>query len=344
MGVKKIRRYIIDKEGRRRWYSGDTEKEAALELRLLTERLKKESMTDDSVTFREWCNKWLAAYRANDSKPSHKQNLGRLEKYVFPYIGAMAVTSIKPIHIQNIFARTADLSYSTNHKLYITLSQIFNAAIDNDIIIKSPMRGVTKPKGTKGTRRALTEEERAIILKNIDNTSDSMLVMLCLYCGLRPQEAAALTWRDIDIKNRRINVNKALKSDGTTGAPKSQAGIRSVPIPDDLLTYLVANKGTGHVCRNRSGKPLTMTTIRQAWARFRRRAGIDYLPLYTLRHTYCTDLETAGVPINLAKLFMGHESIKVTAGIYTHTQEEAVENALTKINQKSTFGGLIRRN
>lgn len=42
------------------------------------------------------------------------------------------------------------------------------------------------------------------------------------------------------------------------------------------------------------------------------------LTTYCLRHTFCTDLQRAGVAINIAKELMGHSSIAVTADIYTH--------------------------
>lgn len=52
----------------------------------------------------------------------------------------------------------------------------------------------------------------------------------------------------------------------------------------------------------------------------------DDLVLYCLRHTYCTDLQKKGVPLNIAKYLMGHSDISVTASIYTHTgTEEAIE-------------------
>lgn len=52
----------------------------------------------------------------------------------------------------------------------------------------------------------------------------------------------------------------------------------------------------------------------------------DDLVLYCLRHTYCTDLQKKGVPLNIAKYLMGHSDIAVTASIYTHTgTDEAIE-------------------
>lgn len=58
----------------------------------------------------------------------------------------------------------------------------------------------------------------------------------------------------------------------------------------------------------------------------------DDLTPYCLRHTYCTDLQTAGIPINIAKEWMGHSDISVTASIYTHQSDEADRNAAALLN------------
>ena len=59
------------------------------------------------------------------------------------------------------------------------------------------------------------------------------------------------------------------------------------------------------------------------------------LVLYCLRHTYCTDLQRAGVPINVAKYLMGHSDISVTAAIYTHTGDFEVQQARSLLNEKN---------
>lgn len=65
---------------------------------------------------------------------------------------------------------------------------------------------------------------------------------------------------------------------------------------------------------------------------------------YDLRHTYCTDLERAGVPINVASQLMGHSSIEITAKIYTHTTEDVFADAAAKLDtlQKGDIAGDVR--
>ena len=58
----------------------------------------------------------------------------------------------------------------------------------------------------------------------------------------------------------------------------------------------------------------------------------DDLVMYNLRHTYCTDLGKAGVPVNVAKVLMGHSTLAVTSDIYTHADEYTYNTARDKIN------------
>ena len=54
---------------------------------------------------------------------------------------------------------------------------------------------------------------------------------------------------------------------------------------------------------------------------------------YLLRHTFCTDCQAAGVPINVAKEWMGHSDISVTAKIYTHMVDEVFEQNRMRMAQ-----------
>jgi site-specific recombinase XerD len=54
---------------------------------------------------------------------------------------------------------------------------------------------------------------------------------------------------------------------------------------------------------------------------------------YLLRHTFCTDCQAAGVPLNVAKELMGHSDISVTAKIYTHMVDEVFETNRQRLQQ-----------
>ena len=61
------------------------------------------------------------------------------------------------------------------------------------------------------------------------------------------------------------------------------------------------------------------------------------LESYLLRHTFCTDCQVAGVPLNVAKELMGHSDISVTAKIYTHMVDEVFEQNRKRLAEYATF-------
>ena len=66
------------------------------------------------------------------------------------------------------------------------------------------------------------------------------------------------------------------------------------------------------------------------------------LTTYCLRHTFCTDLQRAGVAINIAKELMGHSSITVTADIYTHRNLSILHQNISRLD--SLDSGILRGN
>jgi len=95
----------------------------------------------------------------------------------------------------------------------------------------------------------------------------------------------------------------------------------------------------------------THSSRRKAWESLKKQIDIsmgatdsitlvadDFVP-YCFRHTYCTDLQDAGVPLNVAKYLMGHADVSTTGNIYTHTTEQSIDDAATMINSRSGKDG-----
>lgn len=108
-----------------------------------------------------------------------------------------------------------------------------------------------------------------------------------------------------------------------------------------------------YVCVNLKGNRYTKKTYTTMWEKIRRLMDIemgaevyrneiiksviaDDFVIYNLRHTFCTDLQSAGVPINVARELMGHSSIDITSKIYTHHSEISISDALEKMNRFSS--------
>ncbi|NCC83656.1 MAG: site-specific integrase [Clostridia bacterium] len=322
----------------------------------------KEGMTavNENMTVRQWAVIWLDTYKkhSNLTDKSYAMYEQKLNKFVLPAIGRKKMKDIKESHLQRILNDQQGGSRSSVSKLRMVMQQMFHKAVRTHIINYDPAEDLELPLVVEGARRSLTKEERSAILKTAETHYAGLWVKLILYCGLRPGETIALQWKDIDLVNKRITISMALESGSTDTfkAPKTEAGNRVVPIPDHLITAFESQKGDPfawvftQVLDKNKGKHHTESSLHSYWNNFKRHLDIDMgaevyrnqiieskvakdLTPYVLRHTFCTDLQTAGVPLNIAKELMGHEDITVTANIYTHFSEEDFKSAADKINK-----------
>lgn len=312
------------------------------------------NILDSNTTVKQWADKWLKQKETTVSQTWFKTIKSIVENKIVPNLN-LPIKNVLPIHIEGVLAQYTHHTDSHIKKIYDIMNEMFRSALNNRLIDYNPVPGATKPKGKKNQkRRAITDYERKHILKVAEKYEKSKLfIFLMLYAGLRPQEVITLQWRHIDFKGRFIRVESALKRDGTEGGPKSDAGERKIPLSSVLSSELIKHRGEpfSYVCTQSSGKRHTRTSVRQMWVSFERRLNIsmgcktfkgkvlppyrvaDDLVMYCLRHTYCTDLQDKGIPINLAREYMGHEDIRVTSAIYTHQSDESFANALKLIDK-----------
>jgi integrase len=297
---------------------------------------------------KEWAEIWLETYKEPAmSARGYKSTKSAYTARVAPVIGTMRLADVKPIHCQRILNDMSGLSKKHIKRVHEVMRAMFDAALDNGLLLLNPALKLTRPAAEDGTHRAITNTERAALIRACEENERakkySLWVKFMLYCGLRPDETARVKGHHIDIKNKRLYI------DGT----KSKAAKRYVPIPEELINELKETNFDpfGPVFATKQGKPLTESARKRHWQVIIRAMNIamgcethkgavvppyrvaDDLVPYCLRHTYGTDLQDAGVPINIAKDLMGHEDIATTANIYTHTSEAAFERAREMINE-----------
>ena len=147
-----------------------------------------------------------------------------------------------------------------------------------------------------------------------------------LYCGLRPHETAYIQGKDVNGNVLHVRGTKSADAD------------RYIPIPEVLKEVLPEIGDEEYFIKSLSGvSPIKESHRRKMWNSFKKELGRyidvagDLVP-YCLRHTYCTDLQDAGIPINVAREFMGHSTISLTSKVYTHHSETTFFKAAEQIN------------
>ena len=342
--------------------TGKTQKEADRKATLKQAALESgEVGLSGKMSVSRWADEWLETYKANTVGDAHYKNYEMYLGIIKDSIGQKRLTDIKDTDLQKILnsrlinrKKNKHRSRSDLSKLRMTIKAIFKRARISRLISYDPSENLELPAAKKGKRRSITDAERESILTLAKTHYSGPWIKMILYCGLRPGETRALDWRHIDFDKKIIHVSQAMKSHSAViGAPKTEAGIRDIPIPDVYikdLAEMVAGPFDPVFTQPTTGKRHTEESMRCLWENFKRELDImcgaelkrneiivsaiagDLVP-YCLRHTYGTDLQNAGVPINVAKYLMGHGDISVTANIYTHTTEEVIGEASKKANE-----------
>ena len=312
---------------------------------------------------------------------SYEMYVYKLSGTILPAVGNLRLHEVVDTHLQKVLNDEKYKGRSRSHcdKVKIVMNAMFRQAAKSRLIPFNPAEDLIVTAEEGEGHRSITPYEREIIHQVAKYHRCGLWVLFLLSTGLRPGESAPLQVSDIDFEEKLVRITKAIESgtENIIGPPKSKAGIRCVPLRDDiakeLKSAITGKAKTDFVFPQTDGKTmLTTTAISNNWRSFSRQMDLamgaettshghiydprdvdkkgvplypdengqprnghkiaDDLVLYCLRHTFCTDLQKAGVPLNIARIIMGHEDIRVTAGIYTHTDSEDVRAAGEKLN------------
>lgn len=289
----------------------------------------------DDTLVGEWAKIWIDKYKADLRPNTLRMYKDAYNLHILDILGDLPLRSVRPVHAREVMSAVSDKSESLQHKVLITMRQIFQTAQQNGLIVNDPTIGIkitqhTAPEKTK----YLTTDQVKKLMEAVTDTKARAFVGLCLYCGLRREEALGLQWGDI--RNGSLTVNRALAFVGNHPDPsqelKTKAAHRTIPIPDPLAQILRNTPKTGlYVITKVDGGPMTRTAMTRMWNKAVENINFPLHP-HMLRHTYATNLYYAGVDLRTAQYLLGHSTIQMTAQIYTHLDHKDGMSAAEKIN------------
>lgn len=356
--IRKTARY----NGKKYEAAGKTELEAMTKLaEKLAAAKRGEELISGSMTVDAWYAQWKATYK--DPKGLTPKSLGMYDEkyngYIKPAVGHMKLKDVKDVHLQRILNGQAGMSQSHVEKIRRVLREMFSRARKSRLIAYDPAEDLELPASHAGTHRSLTDEERAVLLKVAETHHAGLYILTLLYTGMRPGEAAALNWADVDFKNSMIHIHAAVESGSShVKGPKTASGVRDIPIHAALLPRLQEAKGAPFdpVFTGESGGRLNSGNQYRLWRSFKRAMDIamgaevyrnqimeskiapDLTP-YCLRHTFATDCARAGVPLETVRWLLGHADISTTANIYQHRDDATLRAGIALLDGTGGKGG-----
>ena len=275
------------------------------------------------LTVKDYALKWLPLYKSGVSDKCYNDYAKQLEA-LFPVIGNLHMSQVTVDDAATVWQHYSRYSASTIKRARMLYIALFDAAIENDLCRKNPFKSKFSqpPRGSAGTHRALEQAEIDLILRTPHRFQMAVLVML--YAGLRRGEVLALSSDDIDLSAGLIHVNKAVRFDGNQPVlsdPKTEAGHRSVPILSVLRPFLENHSGL--IAPSASGTIMSESAFDRAWQSYLLALSSAAchpvsIRCHDLRHTYCTMLVDAGVPLKQAMVWLGHADEKMILRVYDH--------------------------
>lgn len=254
------------------------------------------------------------------------------------------------------------LKQNTIGILQSVLRPAFEMAVDDDMIRKNPFKFKLSDviPNDAYVRSALTKAQQERYLQFIrdhgkDNYYDDIVILLGT--GLRVSELYGLTKADIDFDRRCIHINKQLCRTADKpyfiAPPKTSSGNRSIPMTDtDYMAFrrVLENRGhpkvevmvdgySGFLFLDKDGKPNVAMHLenymRGMQRKYIKKHGntLSRVTPHVLRHTFCTNMQQAGIDIKSLQYLMGHSNASVTLDVYTHSDFESAERAFRQITE-----------
>lgn len=316
-------------------------------------------------TLEEWLLYWLEVYILPLCRPSTCMNFrSYITAHICPLLGDYHLTELKSVMIQYFvnhqlsggrLDKAGGLARKTVMEQFNVLSRALRKAVSMGYLEYDPCQAVDLPEKVQTEQRTLTIQEQEKVSGAVDTTwcrSSLLPVLLGEYAGLRIGEIAGLQVGDIDLKRRRIHIQRSLNrfqqldEEGNCRSVldygKTKNGkTRFVPMNDDLYkalyTYMDTmpagyKKDRSPLFINTRGNPMEPKMIRYHFNKLMKRLSIPDIHFHSLRHTFATRAMEAQMNLKVCSQILGHSSTQITADIYTHVSEFQMMKEIKKLN------------
>lgn len=306
----------------------------------------------DEMLVDEWFNYWIAIKEKTTRSTTANLYRRRYEHSIKDFLGKYKLSDVKPLHCQQVLNNMADTEYtsSTIKTTHIIMRNMFEFACENDVILKNPCKKSLKSNIGKASksREALSISDQHKFLEYGSYLEYFDQFAFILQTGLRIGELIGLEWDDIDFEQKIMTIQRTVNYQGDTGnwytnLPKSESGIRTIPLTQDAVNILmrqkikhwnikvVPMKWRNKVFLNKMGKPISGTNYDDSLARFCKKHNMKTFSTHILRHTFATRCIENGMKPKTLQKILGHATLNITMDAYVHITEDEKQREIHKI-------------
>ncbi len=288
----------------------------------------------------EFLERWLRDYAAPNVRARTAETYASaIRNHLVPRLGRYRLTKLTPAAVREAQAAmlAAGLSTSTVRDVIGILRHALRDAVEEGTVYRNVVDSVRRPRLQRDEVVPPDADAVAAILEEARATPFSVLFSFMASTGVRRGEGIGLRWSDVDLERRTCSINQTFQRVRGKGLqaqpPKSSRGRRLIALDEDTVELLRGHRAGqvehrlgvgpayadhGLVFANTVGAPYDPTHVSHAFARVARRAGHVGVRLHDLRHFHATTLLATNTHIRVVQERLGHATISVTLGTYSH--------------------------
>lgn len=329
-------------------------KKSSADLERKVSELKRTVENDGSFSdmpFFQYAVEWLKI-----SKQTKEENTKAMYRNIVTVhlsrFDGMMLSDFTHSHFQQLINSQLDHP-RTCQQIYITVRQIIKSAVRDRLLpdraFENICTDISLPKYKKPLKRPLNALEiEALETVQLDERKQAFVSVL-FYLGVRRGEALALQPADFDFQSNTVSITKVIVFEKNTGQPilkdypKSDNGIRTIPIPEDGIEKIkpfVEQCTDKFLFHGRNSEMMTLTAFIRMWQSIilsmnvalgynpnakkdRKEKLITDLTPHIFRHNYCTQLcyQVPKISTKMIARLLG-DNEKMVLDVYSHISEE----------------------
>ena len=300
-------------------------------------------------TFSEFIQTRFIPARESGWRPRSKERFHYLYQKMEPTIGQLRMADVDRVTLQRFLDHLAkEYSHDTVHLAHTYLQAIFSQAVEEDVINKSPARGIKIPNYTRDRDETILSFDAVRLFENDLKGRDQIVWQLLSRCGLRAGEVFGLQWKDLT-PDASLRIQR-IYARGKVGEPKTKKSKALVALPAELfmeLTKLHESVGNDSdeawifpSSRNRQGELMPIdyhNWLNRILKPLSKKLGIR-VNHQILRRTFATLAYNSGGDLKDIQAQMRHSNVNTTANVYTKSIPESVRNVIEALDQRIRKG------
>lgn len=300
---------------------------------------------EDEKTFDEIISEFLYFKKLSVKQSTLSNYKYNIKHRIYPEFYSLNLKDLENYDYNKFSAELSKtLSQKTIRDTIILLKSIL-MFVSEKYSVPIKMKLITLPKFNKKKVQIFNNYERKKLEKFLLNTNDIQYLgmLISLYEGLRIGEACCLKWKNINLKEKTITIEKTMqrmyidnnRTEIVITSPKTISSNRVIPIGKTLfekLKYLKKNfNDDDFVITGSKSKIIEPSTYRNKYKKLLSKLDIEYKNYHTLRHTFATRCIQVGMDAKSLSEILGHSNVTTTLEIYVHSSFETKKKFLNKL-------------